>query len=597
MRTVPSTVRRFREVVREHGDLTALSWGIGATADAWTYAGLDRQVEDLTKGLLGAGVEAGSVIGLHADRRPQTVAAMLALWELGAAFVPISRDDPRDRSNFCLQLAGAAGVLELPTRTGAPLLIRDGLHAPRAPNQHHASPDEQVAYVMFTSGSTGTPKAVAVPHRAVFRLIADQAYLPFGSERTFLQAAPLSFDASVLELWGPLLNGGECALFPEHVPIEGRALSEFLEDKGVDTAWLTASLFHSITDADVTCLRPLRHLVIGGEQLSAKHVRRALQALPHTRLVNGYGPTENATFTTCYEIPRSFPEDAVRVPIGRPIRGSGVAIVNASLEPVAPGEPGELLATGAGLALEYLGAPSETAARFVQLSLPDGATIRAYRTGDRVVERADGDLEFLGRLDEQVKIDGFRIEPGECEATIARLPAVQQCKVVTRTDPAERLRLVAYLVCEENELDDVRGHVKASLPKHLCPDHWVVLTTLPLTRNGKIATDELPSPWNAGGAPATTRRTNALDHVLACWTAVLGAQPTDPTVGLFDAGGRSVDAMRLLTHLEQAAGQDLEPTFVFEFASAKQQATELSARGAWPTTTPVHTPRDLNKTR
>lgn len=568
---------RFRQTARLHAERVALAWPEGDGFATWTYAELAQAAAKTAAALRAQGLAAGHLVGLTAHRRPSVLAAMLAIWEVGAAFAPLHPQDPAARRAKALELVGAASALELDAAGAEPRLRSfpgrgEAAYAPSAT-------EEELAYAMFTSGSSGVPKAVAVPHRAIVRLVTDQDYLPFGPERTFLQAAPLSFDASVLELWGPLLHGGRCVLYPDHELPTARGLRRVIQAQRVDTAWLTASLFHSVVDDDVNALRGLRHLVVGGEAVSPDHVRRVLGVLPETRIINGYGPTENTTFTTCYPVPEDFPAHASRVPIGWPLRGTSVRVIDEDLNPVPSGEEGELLVMGEGLARGYLGGAADDA-RFLHTTGPDGESVLAYRTGDRVVERPDGALEFLGRLDEQVKIAGYRIEPGECEVAIASAPGVRRCKVVCRRDPADRLRLIAYVVAPEDALAGARERAAETLPQHLIPHSWVRMDELPHTANGKLDLDHLPLPWRATPAVEVPVGSHALAGVLRCWAEVLGEPPTRVDVGLFETGARSIDAMRLQTKLEQASGLELEPTFVFEFVTVRKQTDELEVRGA-----------------
>lgn len=568
---------RFQRIARSHAEHVAMAWSTGDAFASWTYRQLADEAAATASRLRAAGLGPGDLVVLVAHRRPRVVAAMLAIWELGAAFAPVHPGDPPARRAKAMELVGAVGTVE-PDEAGA-MLLRRAANGRRTSIAPDAPPEEQLAYAMFTSGSTGVPKAVAVPHRAIVRLVTDQDYLPFDASRAFLQAAPMSFDASVLELWGPLLHGGRCVLYPEHEVPTARGLRQILGAQQVDTAWLTASLFHSVVDDDVDALRGLRHLVVGGETVSPDHVRRVHEALPEVRLVNGYGPTENTTFTTCYPVPRDFPPEATRVPIGWPLRGTEARVVDGDLRPVPAGTEGELLVLGDGLALGYLGSEPD-GARFLEIAGPGSQRALAYRTGDRVIERPDGAFEFLGRLDDQVKIDGFRIEPGECEAVVTATTGVERCRVVCRRDPAGRLRLIAYVVGAEAALSSARERASALLPRHLVPHRWVRMEALPITANGKLDVDQLPLPWASQDAQALPVGSQALAAVLRCWAEILGETPTRLDQGLFETGARSLDAMRLQTKLEQACGLELEPTFVFEFVTVRRQSDELEARGA-----------------
>src|SRR6185369_8194716 len=281
--------------------------------------------------------------------------------------------------------------------------------------------------------STGLPKGVQIEHRSIVRLVGRVSYVRLDADTRFLHAAPLGFDASTLELWGPLLHGGACVVYRDPIPT-GRGLARAIAAHGVTSAWLTAALFNSVVDEDPGLLAGLRQLYTGGEVLSPSHVRRALAALPATELVNGYGPTECTTFTTTFAIPRDIPAD-LPIPIGGPIADTQIYVLNRAAQPVPVGIIGELYVGGLGVARGYLARPELDAERFVADHLGAGLLgDKLYRTGDRVRWRPDGTIDFLGRADGQVKLRGFRIELGEIEARLGALPGVAACAVMIRDD-------------------------------------------------------------------------------------------------------------------------------------------------------------------
>lgn len=583
--TVP---QRFAAMVCSGFHRPALTSRCGAVWQSVSYGELAAQANAIAAELQAVGVVAGDAVAIVAVRQVRTIAAMLAVLELGAHYVPIDPRDPPARLQSLLAAARCAALLP-PLPAPVQALPRPvAAHAAGETNwlvsAEHAA--ERAAYVMFTSGSTGEPKAVVVPHRAIVRLVTDQQCMRFDDSRVFLQSVPLAFDASVLEVWGALLNGARCVLFPDDMLPNAAGLRDVIAAQGATTACFTASLFHALVDRDVTCLRGLEEIVVGGEALSVPHARRALAALPQTQLVNGYGPTENGVQTTCYRLPRELPLDLARVPIGVPLRGTQVALVDAQLQPVPVGQPGELIAMGEGLALGYLGDPVGTRERFVELPTHAGPR-RAYRTGDRCVQLPDGNFDFLSRLDEQVKIQGHRVEPAEVQAVLAALPTVQECRVAALADPAGARRLVAHLVLSPGgTIAAVEAALLDALPSFLVPSSFVVVERMPLNANGKLDHASLPSPWEpaprdpppasrppASAASATSSSLPAA--VEAAWRTALGRSLQDGDVGFFDAGGRSLDAVTLHELLERACGQDLDPTFVYEFPTRRRQVQAL----------------------
>ncbi|HYX25073.1 MAG TPA: amino acid adenylation domain-containing protein, partial [Thermoanaerobaculia bacterium] len=450
----------FEAQARSTPDAPALLFAAESGDGAVSYGELNRRANRLAHRLRGLGIGPESLVGLCLERSPEMVVGLLGILKAGGAYVPLDPDYPGERLAFMMADSGLrvlvgeeAAVARLP----AHLVNRTKLVLLGGAAEPPAGPDDDppvttdggsLAYVIYTSGSTGRPKGVAVPHRAVTRLVRETAYADFGPGQVFLQFAPVSFDASTLEIWGALLNGSRLALMPAHaLSLEelGRALAHY----GVTTLWLTAGLFHQFVEHHVELLRPVRQLLAGGDALSAPHVRRVLRELPGTRLINGYGPTENTTFTCCHPMQGPVPVGS-SVPLGRAINNTSVHLLDAHGQPVPIGVAGELCTGGDGLARGYLGRPELTAERFV----PDpfgGACgerpgSRLYRTGDLARHLADGRIEFLGRIDHQVKIRGFRIELGEVESRLGEHPAVLENVVLAREDVAGDRRLVAYVV-------------------------------------------------------------------------------------------------------------------------------------------------------
>ena len=371
---------------------------ISAGDDTWTYSKLDRFANRIANRLLNAGVGRGSLVGSCLRRSPQAIAAMLGILKAGAAYVPFDLSYPADRLRFMLEdtdlrwmVADEAGILKLGGMGGSRCSLLDvfkmGGESIVAPQVTCDCSD--LAYVMYTSGSTGSPKGVMVEHRGITRLVCDPNYASFSADDVFLQLSPLSFDASTFEIWGALLNGARLVL-PPHSSPSLSDIADTLKRCGITTAWLTSGLFNALVDEHPESLRDLKQLLAGGDVLSVEHVRRALRAMRNGRLINGYGPTENTTFTCCHTFLESD-LSAGFIPIGQPVSGTEVYILNPELQPVLAGETGEIVVAGSGLARGYWKRPELTQEKFV----PNQFFKRSQCT--HVPDRRSGQAQRWGR--------------------------------------------------------------------------------------------------------------------------------------------------------------------------------------------------------
>ncbi|MCW1926209.1 amino acid adenylation domain-containing protein [Luteolibacter arcticus] len=548
----------FMETARNHPSRTALVFG----EETATYAQLHAEATTVAARLIEAGVKPGDLVALCSKPSPEMITGLLGILLAGGAYVPLDPDYPAQRFALLLEESGARVGLATPG-LGFSFGEWNG-HLLEIPKFGSATPvdlpeflltAEHPAYLLFTSGSTGKPKGVLVPHRGVTRLVRDNGFMPITASDVFLQAAPLSFDASTLEIWGPLLNGGTLV-----IPSKGTGLDEIataVREQGVTTLWLTAGLFQVMIEEHADSLKGLRYLLAGGDVLSVSHVRQALSTLPDTTLINGYGPTENTTFTTCHVI---RPEDCERpsIPIGRPISRT-TAFIFDELGRILPGGiPGELFTGGDGLALGYQGDSALTADKFVEHSVHG----RLYRTGDLCRWLADGTIEFIGRRDHQVKVRGFRIELGEIETVLASHPEVRQAKVAVRGDTAETKRILAWAVSEEGSLMDAAkldAWLSSKLPSFLHPDGVMLVDSFPITANGKIDTASLPDPAKGSGEPRrfSPPQGETEKRLAALWSELLDVSEIGRDEDFFALGGHSLMALRLFSRVSKEFGRSL----------------------------------------
>jgi amino acid adenylation domain-containing protein len=606
--------RVFEQQVERTPDAIAL---VGSNASL-TYFELNEKANQLAHFLQKSGIAPGDRVAISLHRSLEVVVSMLAILKTEAAYVPVDPSYPASRLSFLIQDSQAKVLLthrsiaaDLP-QLSTNLIVLDqdwpviALESPHNLNIEGSDIDEssthnpdQLAYVMYTSGSTGNPKGVLVPHRAVLRLVKNNHFASFAEDEVFLQLAPISFDAATFEIWGALLNGAKLVLGPiDRVTPE--EIGSLISTNGVTTAWLTAALFHLIVTEHLDVIRPLRQLLAGGDTLSVAHTRRVCQELPHLKLINGYGPTENTTFTCCHPITLQSLEDGT-VPIGKPIANTRVYILDANRKPVPPGVTGELYAAGDGLALGYLNSPELTAEKFLDhtFEITPGSfrKERLYRTGDLAryrSNRADGTIEFMGRGDTQVKIRGYRIELSEIENALERSPLVRAAVVVVRTDwvsaydaPGDK-RLAAYVVpavpgeasaLAAELIPQLRKHLQEQLPDYMQPAAIMLLDSLPRTVNGKIDRRALPAPMPEQLMRARTiayPRTQMQETLASIWSKVLGVKEISIDDTIFELGGDSLLIFRIIT-LANQAGLKITARHVFQFRTVAAICEQLES--------------------
>jgi amino acid adenylation domain-containing protein len=545
-----------------------------------TYAQLDARANRVARRLRAMGVRAETRVAVCAERSPELVAALLGVLKAGGAYVPLDPSYPADRLAFMLRdcavpvlVAHSALAEALPPHGAAVLRLDADAAEIEAESGEPLALDgdaDAAAYVMYTSGSTGRPKGIVVPHRGVVRLVRGADFVRMGADEAWLQLAPVSFDASTLEIWAPLLNGGRLVLFPGAQPtLDG--LERTVREGGVTSLWLTAGLFNTVVDGRVGALAGVRQLLVGGDVLSVAHARRVLRAHPGLRLVNGYGPTENTTFTCCHPV-RGGDVEGAAIPIGGPVANSTAYVLDAALRPTPHGVPGELYTGGDGVARGYLNQPALTAARFVPDPFSPTPGARMYATGDRVRRGEDGALEFLGRMDRQVKVRGFRIEPGEVEAALRAHPDVRDAIVATHGHGVQK-RLLAWVAAGPDvDEDTLLAALHAELPGYMVPSGIVVMPALPLTPNGKVDRKALPEP-GARAADAHVRPRDAQEAELAALFAeVLSVNGVGATDSFFALGGHSLLAMRLVSRVREVFGVELPLRALFERPTVAEMA-------------------------
>jgi amino acid adenylation domain-containing protein/non-ribosomal peptide synthase protein (TIGR01720 family) len=577
-----------------------------------TYSELNGRSNQLAHYLRAQGVVEESLVGLCLERSALMVTALLGILKAGGAYLPLDPAYPPSRLSFMLHDAGASFLLThhlAAEHLAAPLIqaislerVRDQLSQHSTANLHQELCSENLAYVIYTSGSTGTPKGVAVTHRGVVRLVHNTNYISIGPDDVLLHLAPLSFDASTFEVWGALLNGARLV-----VPVAGQlSLAEIgaaIESHQVSTLWLTAGLFHLMVAEQLEELAQVRQVLAGGDVLSARDVRRVVESGGEGVLINGYGPTENTTFSCCHVMRRGGGEfRGGSVPIGRAVSNTRVYVVDEGMAVVPVGVSGELLVGGDGLARGYLHRAEMTAERFIPDPFSEGGGERLYRTGDVVRWGEGGELEFMGRQDEQVKVRGYRVETGEVEAVLQSHAAVRESVVIAQAEGGAGSgaesgaesgagsggesgggkRLIGYVVLEEGlevSVGELGEYLRERLPEFMVPGEIVELEEMPLSANGKVdrrALVERAAQRGVEGEGYVGPRTPVEEILSNIWAEVLGVKRVGIHDNFFELGGHSLKATQIVSRVRDIFKVHLPLRRLFEEALTVAELAELT---------------------
>ena len=550
-----------------------------------TYSELDHRTNQLARYLRRLGVGPDVLVGIYAERSADLVVGLLGVLKAGGAYLPLDYSYPKERLAFMLEdvrapvlLTQASLIDQLPAHHATavcldadwPTIAREAEDdVPASATAAH------LAYVIFTSGSTGRPKGVAVTHRAVVRLVCDTDYVQLQADDRVAQASNTSFDAATFEIWGALLHGASLIFISKDVALVPAELAAQLRDNRITVMFVTTALFNQVAALSPGAFQGLRYLLFGGEAVDPHAVRRVLEGAPPQRLLHVYGPTETTTFATWHAV-CEVRSQATTVPIGGPLANSEAYVLDRYAQLLPLGLPGELFLGGDGLARGYLGRPDLTAERFVPHPFSAEPGARLYRTGDLVRRQADGQIEFLGRLDDQVKLRGFRVELGEIEVALRAHAAVLDAAVTVREDRPGDRRLVAYVVPRDTPATDGgewRRYLHERLPDYMVPGSFIVLDALPLTSNGKLDRKALPAPDTAPKDDRYVAPRTPSEEVLAgIWATVLRLERVSVEDNFFALGGDSILGIQIVARAGQA-GLRLSPQQLFQH----QTVTELAA--------------------
>ncbi|MBI1785676.1 amino acid adenylation domain-containing protein, partial [Candidatus Sumerlaeota bacterium] len=447
-----------------------------------------------------------------------------------------------------------------------------------AANPPPKSSGVSTAYVMYTSGSTGQPKGAVVTQRGVSRLVLNTNYVRFQPGDVIGHISNTSFDAATFEIWGALLNGARLRVIPRDTVLSMADFARVIAGERVGIMFLTAAVFNQFARENPAAFSTMRYLLAGGEALDPPSVREVIEHGKPEHLLNGYGPTENTTFTACHLI-TEVPANAKSIPIGKPISNTRIHIMDSRLRPVPIGVPGELCIGGDGLAAGYLNRPELTAEKFVEAPREIEPEGRIYKTGDLVRWRADGTIEFIGRMDNQIKLRGFRIELGEIESALSSHEDIAQCAAMLREDAPGDKFIAAYLIPragKQIQVNALRAWLKTRLPEYMIPSAFVTLDTFPLNPNGKIDRRKLPAPEQTRAQTEYAAPQNSVEEELqAIWARVLGIPAPGRDDNFFDLGGHSLLVVRLMEGIRKSFGRTLPVSAIFQAATIADQSRLL----------------------
>jgi amino acid adenylation domain-containing protein len=566
--------------------------------ESMSYRELERQSNQLARFLIDKGLESESFVGVMCERSLDMVVVILGIMKAGGAYLPINHELPFNRIKYMLEETHTRFLISESQYRDEPFHLQNecvdlefllclnsvevsNAHRNKhqfdqwvlgaysdAPVEEHSRPDA-LAYLIYTSGTAGQPKGVMVEHRSIVRLVVNTDYIQIGESDRILQTGALAFDASTFEIWGALLNGGAVCFPDEEELLNAEKLNRLIQQHRITTIFLTTALFNQLVEEHIGIFNGLKTVLSGGEKVSVYHFNKLRGAYPTLTLLHVYGPTENTTFTTAYPVDKTFEQD---IPIGKPIANTSVYILDNNLKPVSVGVIGELCTGGDGLARGYLNDPELTVEKFIQHPSETGEHL--YRTGDLARWMPDGNIAFIGRRDEQVKVRGYRIEPAEIENALLQHKAVKLAVVVARNLDADSKELVAYLITDQEQLDinHLRDYLKNTLPDYMIPAYFVKLDQLPLTPNGKVDKKALPAPemtHQFADDDPDLPKTETEKQLASIWEEVLGHQGIRAKDDFFDLGGHSLKATKLASLVSKKMGLEIPFTTIFKVSTLR----------------------------
>ncbi|MCY8595206.1 non-ribosomal peptide synthetase, partial [Bacillus haynesii] len=534
--------------------------------------------------LRGKGIGRGWIAAIIADRSFEMIIGIIGILKAGGAYLPIDPETPKDRIAFMLSDTKAAVLLTQGKAADGIDCEADMIHLDKGASDRFSkeplnpvNDSGDTAYIIYTSGSTGTPKGVVTPHYSVIRVVQNTNYIDITEDDVILQLSNYSFDGSVFDIFGALLNGASLVMIEKEVLLNINRLGSAINEEKVSVMFITTALFNMIADIHVDCLSNLRKILFGGERASIPHVRKVLDHVGRDKLIHVYGPTESTVYATYYFI-NEIDDEAETIPIGSPLANTSVLIMDEAGKLLPIGVPGELCIAGDGLSKGYLNREELTAEKFIPHPFVAGE--RLYKTGDLAKWLTDGNIEFIGRIDHQVKIRGFRIELGEIESRLEMHEDINETIVTVREDEENRPYICAYMTAKrEIPVEELRGFFEKKLPDYMIPAYFVKLDKLPLTKNGKVDRKALPEPDRRMGAESEYEapRNETEEKLAAVWQNVLHVEKAGIHDHFAQMGGHSLHAMELIAKIKEKMNVEIPLHQLFKLATIKELSTFIEA--------------------
>ncbi|MGX5439997.1 non-ribosomal peptide synthase/polyketide synthase [Bacillus thuringiensis] len=562
----------FEEQVEKTPDHVAVNFN----DNSLTYRELNEKSNQIARLLREKGVQPNTIVGIMVDRSLEMIIGIMGILKSGAAYLPIDPETPKERIGYMLQDSNVKILLtqvkfigQMTFNVETINLTQENLLGLSKDNLDLINCSSDTAYIIYTSGSTGTPKGVIIPHYSAIRVVKNTNYIEINDNDTILQLSNYSFDGSIFDIYGALLNGAKLVMIEKDTVLNLSKLARLIREEQISIMFITTALFNALVDLEIDCLETIRKILFGGERVSVPHVRKALEKLGEDKIIHVYGPTESTVYATYYFIN----EVTEIIPIGKPLANTVTFIVDKNYNLLPVGVPGELCISGDGLSKGYLNNEKLTVEKFVPNPFISGE--RMYRTGDLVRMLPDGNIEFLGRIDHQVKMRGFRIELGEIASQLLKHKEVKEAIVIAREDNHHQQYLCAYFTSEtwkeESKIQEIRKFLAKELPEYMIPAFFVQLDKLPLTTNGKVDRKALPDPDGSAvvGVEYEAPRNEVEEKLVSIWRDILDVERIGINHNFFEIGGHSLKATTMISRIHKELMVEVPLRQIFQTPTIK----------------------------